>query len=486
MRNKLKSPYFIFYFLLPLLIIMPFKKALSQDLKLEENLDVQAAIAVFDTWVIQFIVDHEIPGLSIGLVYDQELIWSKQYGYADLAKKIPTTPSTAYRIASLTKLFTATAIMQLRDAGKLQLDDPVTKYVPWFHLNDPYQDSPVITIRHLLTHTSGLPRELNGLYWDDVKFPNHDKFVQMFQEASTILPRETEYKYSNVAFSVLGEVIAIVSGESYPDYIEGHILHPLGMDATQVVPKKNMPGLATGYKYHKACTPREPEPFLVINAMTSAAGIATTVNDMARFVSLQFRSGPTGGNQILKGSTLKEMQRIQWLDSTWESGVGISWFINKYPERVQIRHGGYVNGFTSAISVSVAEKFGVIVFSNADDYEVWSVSNKAWSIVTPIIDEATAVSEKLKVADSTWNEFAGDYKWDDGSWYKVMIIKGELSVIDPLADNPWSERIRLELISPGVFRMETGSQKGELIKFDIDPRSKKMRMVWPGCSAIRE
>ncbi|MGB2696675.1 MAG: serine hydrolase domain-containing protein, partial [Candidatus Zixiibacteriota bacterium] len=180
-----------------------------------DNPEVKAAIEVFDAWCQHTVYNREQPGVSIGIVYDQDLIWAKGYGYADLENEIPATPSTAYRIASITKLFTATAILQLRDAGKLQLDDPVAKHLDWFHLDDTFDDSPVITIRHLLTHTSGLPRELNALYWDDMNFPEHGEFIDMFQEASTILPRETELKYSNVAFNVLGEVVASVSGKPY-------------------------------------------------------------------------------------------------------------------------------------------------------------------------------------------------------------------------------------------------------------------------------
>ena len=486
MLSKAKSLYCLIYILMIIIFMLPAAVAQEQNARLNDNPDIRAAIAVFDSWMQQKLIDEQVPGVSIGLIYDQDLLWAKGYGFANLKKRTPATPATAYRIASLTKLYTATAIMQLRDDGKLQLDDPVIKYVPWFHLDDPFADSPVITIRHMLTHTSGLPRELEGLYWDNVQFPDHDKFVQMFQEASAILPRETEYKYSNVAFSILGEIIANVSGEPYPDYVKNHILKPLGMEATEVVPTKDMPELATGYKYRQAGEPRQPEPFLQFNAMTSAAGIATSVEDMARFVSFQFTTGPAGGAQILKGSTLREMQRVQWLDTTWQSGIGFSWFIYKYPDMVQIRHSGLVNGFTSAVSACVDQKFGVIVFANADDAPIWDINNQAWKIIAPIVREVTAVAEKGPVADSSWEKYAGFYDWEDGSRSQVLIIKGELSVVDPRSEDPWGERFRLENVSEGVFRMINGSQKGELIRFDVDPSQKRLRMVWPGYAAVKE
>src|SRR6185369_15827095 len=135
------------------------------------------AIQVFDAWVARTVSDREQPGVSIGIVHDQDLIWAKGYGFADLAKKQPATPATAYRIASISKLFTATAILQLRDAGKLQLDDPVAKWLPWFKIKNAHPEGPVITIRHLLTHTSGLPREAAGVNWSDLTMPKREEMI---------------------------------------------------------------------------------------------------------------------------------------------------------------------------------------------------------------------------------------------------------------------------------------------------------------------
>ncbi|MGB8657553.1 MAG: serine hydrolase domain-containing protein [Candidatus Zixiibacteriota bacterium] len=456
----------------------------GENKPLAENPEVAAAIAVFDAWAQQAVTDREQPGVSFGLVYDQDLIWAKGYGFADLAKKIPATPSTAYRIASLTKLFTATAILQLRDAGKLQLDDPVVKYVPWFQLKDTCADSPVITIRHLLTHTSGIPRELDGLYWDDMKFPEQKEFVSMLQQSTTILPREKEFKYSNVAYSVLGYVIAKVSGESYPDYIKTHILTPLGMTGTEVLPHKDMPTLATGYKFHKPGQTREVEPFLDVKAMVSAGNMASTVEDLAKFISLQFRDGPARGAQILKGSTLREMQRVQWLDPDWKSGRGLGWGVSRVDDQVRIGHTGSVPGHMTNISAAPADKFGVIVLTNSDDGKPGSYAAKAWAIVAPAVKKATAEAEKPLAADSAWTKFTGEYVWSDSSISKVMLLAGELCIVDPTSDSPWEGRTRLEPVSPGIFRMKDQDQKGELVRFELDSSGKVVRMVEPGYSAF--
>ena len=461
-------------------------RALGQNPALTDSSDVQTAITVFDAWVQQRVIDQELPGLSIGFVYDQKLIWAKGYGFSDLAKMVPATPATAYRIASLTKLFTATAILQLRDAGRLQLDDSVAKYVSWFHLRDDYSDSPVITLRHLLTHTSGLPCELGALYWDDFSFPDHDMFVRLFREAATILPRETEFKYSNVAFSVLGDVVSNVSGESYPDYVKTHILMPLGMNATEVLPAKDMPSLATGYKFRRAGFARDVEPFIDLRGMVSCGNMASTVEDLAKFLSLQFRVGIAGEAQILKGSTLAEMQRVQWLDTTWQNGHGLGWQIARVADRVRIYHWGYVNGHTSSISASVAENFGVIVLANANDAKPWAIAEQAWTIVAPAVKTATAAPDKSVMADTSWEKFTGEYEWSDGSLSRVLLAKGELAIINPRSDNPWSERDRLEPLSDLTFRVTSGMQKGELVRFEADKLGRIVRMVWPGCSATKK
>jgi D-alanyl-D-alanine carboxypeptidase len=451
-----------------------------------ENPEVSAAIAVFDAWCQHTVFNREQPGVSIGIVHDKDLIWAKGYGYADLEKGIPAKPSTAYRIASITKLFTATAILQLRDAGKLQLDDPVAKHLIWFRLNDTFEDSPVITIRHLLTHTSGLPRELNALYWDEMKFPELEEFVEMFQEASTILPRETELKYSNVGFNVLGHVIASVSGESYSDYVREHILLPLGMMGTEVIPRKDMSTLAVGYGFRKPDQPRRTESFFDKKAMASSGNMASTVEDLAKFISLQFREDAAGGAQILKGSTLREMHRVHWLSPNWKSGWGLGWSVVRSDGQVRITHGGSVPGYKTYVSAAPADKFGVIVLTNAEDGNPRSYADNAWSIIAPAVKKATEITEELPVVDSSWMKYVGDYEWEDGSPVKVMLLNSELALVDPTEDNPWDGRIRLEPVSEGVFRMKDQSQKGELIQFEMNESGEVTRIIMPGYSLLRK
>jgi len=291
---------------------------------LAERPEIAAALTVLDAWVGATVTEREQPGLSIGIVYDQDLIWAKGYGYADLAKRVPATPATLYRIASISKLFTATAIMQLRDAGKLGLDDRVAAHLPWFAIRDTFADDREIRIRHLLTHTSGLPREVEGLNWSDNRFPVRDSMVRALPGQLMVYPVGTEWKYSNLALSVAGEIVSRESGEPWSQYIERKILRPLGMASTTAAPSPLQPGLAVGYGRRVPGQARDLELMVDVAATAPAANIASSVQDLARFVSLQFReSGTAGGPQVLKGSTLREMHRVQWLRPDWSAAGGL-------------------------------------------------------------------------------------------------------------------------------------------------------------------
>ena len=197
---------------------------------------IQGDLKLLETWINAQQEYRNIPGINIGLVYDQELIYSKSFGYSDLESKTLLTEQDPFRMASITKTFTATALMQLRDAGKLRLDDPVKLYLPWFKLSERFPDQPPITIRHLLTHTAGLPREADFPYWTDHKFPTMNQIKATLSTQETIYPPSTQIKYSNLGMSLAGEIVLAVSGMSYEEYVRTHVLEPLGMDQSSVIP----------------------------------------------------------------------------------------------------------------------------------------------------------------------------------------------------------------------------------------------------------
>jgi D-alanyl-D-alanine carboxypeptidase len=443
---------------------------------LAERPEVAAALQVLDAWIQTTVAEREQPGLSIGIVHDQDLIWSRGYGYADLDKKAPATPSTVYRIASISKLFTATAILQLRDAGKLHLDDPLSRHLSWFKIRNAHPEGPTHTIWHLLTHTSGLPRESPVSYWNDLNFPSREEMIRMLPEQETIFPAETEWKYSNLALALAGEIVAQASGEPYPLYIEKNVLRPLGMSATRVLPEPGMPALATGYGKRVPGKRREIEGFADCRGLTAAANLASNVEDLARFASLQFRDGPAGGAQILKGSTLREMQRIHWLRPDWKSGQGLGFAIRRVGEQVRFGHGGSVPGHRTQIEMAPEAKLAVIVLTNANDGEPMRYVNQALTVVGPAVEKATRKPDETPTADPAWEKYLGTYTWKSSD-AEIMLLNGVLTLVLPDAENPWESRVTLTPVGPHTFRMKGGSSSGELLRFDVDASGRVTRLT---------
>ena len=239
------------------------------------------------------------PGMVVALVVDGELRWWKSWGQRDLAQGRPADLDTVFRIASLTKSFTAIAVLRLRDAGKLSLDDPAEKYLPELsRLRYPTRDSPRITVRHLLSHSAGLPEDNP---WGDLQLGMSD------EELSHMLSRGlsfssapgTNYEYSNTAFALLGRLVERVSGQRIQDDLSEHVLRPLGMSAT-VWRQKDVPAerLALGYG-HRASAPGTPlpgdfreEPQLPDGAYAAMGGLYTSVRDLARYTAFQLDAWP--------------------------------------------------------------------------------------------------------------------------------------------------------------------------------------------------
>lgn len=435
-------------------------------------------IEFLSAWIEAQMAYAAQPGLSIGLVQDQELVWAKGFGFANLEQEIPATPQTLYRIASITKTFTATALLQLRDAGKLQLDDPLRRHLPWFEVQTPYPDAPPITIRHLLTHTSGLPRESAWPYWSDSQFPTAEQLQAALPRQQAVLPSETEWKYSNLALALAGEVVAAVAGQAYPDYIEQHILKPLGMTSTLVqTPDPAHPGLATGYSRRLPAGTRQVSPLTDTRGITPAANMTTSVEDLARFAMLQFRGGPAGGAQILRGSTLREMQRVHWLEPDWEAGWGLGFRITRSQGKTYVGHGGSVLGYRTQLLFCPADKIAVMVLTNADDGNPLLYAEKAFQWVAPAILEATW--PQPQAAPSGWQLYVGKYRsaWGDS---QVLWLEGGLVVMDPSLADPLPTLVHLVPVGEHSFRMESKNgfgSNGELLRFELDPQGQVVRMI---------
>ena len=456
-----------------------------------EHPEVRAALDLFTAWTESQMAYAGQPGVSAGIVHEQELIWARGFGWADTAARVPATPETLYRIASITKLFTSTAILQLRDAGTLRLDDPVAQYLPWFKLERPAADGPPITIRHLITHTSGLPRESPFPYWTDVRFPSTEEVREALTRQSAVLAPDTSWKYSNLALTLAGEIVAAVSGVPWSEYVEGRVLAPLGMASSLArTPAPDHPGLAKGYGRRLPDGTRALSPFTDTRGIAPSANMTTSVRDLARFAMLQLRDGPAGGAQVLAGSTLREMQRVHWLDPDWKAGWGLGFRVLRMGERTWVGHGGAVPGFRTQVQVIPASRMAVIVLTNADDGLPLQYVERALSWVVPALAAAAPAAATAPAWDPTWDRYLGRYR---SVWADFQVLRGPegLAVVDPTQPDPLVGRISLTPVSEHTFRIATrdgyGSH-GELVAFELGPdgRVARVRLGQNWATAVRD
>ena len=436
--------------------------------------EVLGAERLFESWLRGQMAYRGLTGVAVGVVHDQQLVWARGFGFAEVDAKTPITPATKFRIASHSKLFTATAIMQLRDAGKVRLDDPVAHHLPWFTMKPvaPDDDTPV-TIGELLTHNSGLPREA-GSHWTNLDFPDFAAVQRYVQEHGAIYAPEVRWKYSNLAFGLAGMIVEKVSGEKYADYVQRHIFGPLGMKDSSV--DRVVDGLATGYGRRMPDGSREKMPFVDARALGAATGLTSTVEDMARFVSLQFRTGKVGGTQILSTGALREMHRVRVLENTWTEGYAIGFAVNREKDRVYIGHGGSYHGYQTHTLIQLDDRVGVIVFTNCDDSVPSDLAKNLMLTVGQAAVKAAAPAAKTPDWDPKWSRFAGLYRNRFGD-SEVVALDRRLVMINPVGAT-LETQTKLVPLGHDHFRFEAasgGGVVGEVVRF-VEENGRVVRM----------
>lgn len=251
------------------------------------------------------------PGAVLGVIIDGELVWVKSAGVREKTGNARVTPETVFRIASMTKSFTAMAILKLRDEGKLSLEDPVSRYVPELaNLPYPTSDSQVLTVRHLLTHSEGFPEDNP---WGDRQLAQSDETMRAWMKAGIPFSTSpgTVFEYSNYGFAILGQIVAKASGRPYADYVRDNILKPLGMNSSTFemssVPREH---IALGYRREGDAW--KPEPILAHGSFGAMGGLWTNAHDLARYVAFLISAFPPRDEPErgpIKRSSAREMQQ---------------------------------------------------------------------------------------------------------------------------------------------------------------------------------
>ncbi|MGE0723904.1 MAG: serine hydrolase [Alphaproteobacteria bacterium] len=416
--------------------------------------EVLAAIERSRAWLSARVARFGLPGVSIAVVHDQDLVWVEAFGEA--------RPAALYRIGSITKALTATALLRLRDAGKLSLDDPLDRYLPWFR---PAGAGRPITLRHVLTHTSGLPREAPFPYWSDFGFPTAEALRTAVAEVSPVHRPDWRWKYSNLAFALAGLAIEAVTGRSYTHHLKEAVLAPLGM-AAAVAPEADLDGLAVGHGRQIGGAPRRPRPHSDLRALASAGGLAATAADLARFVMLQFRDPPPGAD-VLCGDSLREMRRMHRLDDDWQAGWGLGFRLWRAGGRTWAGHAGLIAGFAGDLRFQPEARLGIVVLVNAEDGLPGEIAHRLGQWLLPPL---AAVPPAVAAPDADLARYVGRYR-DEWMDLEVLCDQTGLYAMTPQWLDPTSSIVRLEPDGPHAFRMRTADGFGyadERMTFDLD------------------
>ncbi|QJR38288.1 beta-lactamase family protein [Gemmatimonas groenlandica] len=425
--------------------------------------DVLAAERLFSAWLDGQLAYRGIPGVAVGVVHDQQLVWSQGFGFADVKNHVAMTPQVKFRIASHSKMFAAIAIMQLREEGRIRLDDPVEKYLPWFKAKPAGDDDGVITIEQLLSHTSGLQREA-GDHWTTFNFPTEAELKRLFSDRQAAFAPNVRWKYSNLAFAVAGLVVEQITGQKWATYVQQQMLSPLGMSATSV--DQNVSGLTVPYMRRLPDGSRDVLPFVDARGMASATGMTSNVDDLAKFVSAQFRRGPRGGAQILSAGSWREMHRVRAVDETWQSGSGLGFDFIRVDNRTWVGHGGGYPGNTTHTLFQLNDKVGVIVLTNTNDSDPRQIAEQLIATVGAAVAKAAPARAQNVAWDPSWARFAGWYRSAMGD-SRVVLLNDKLAMISPTSTTIGTPST-LEPLGGGRFRLMApggGGAIGEVVRF---------------------
>jgi len=442
--------------LLLFLVILNFGTVVN----LEGSEDYFRAIRKIDRLIKEEIKKNDIQGLSLGLVDDSGLFWSKGYGYEDSKNKIEATDETLYRIASVTKPFTATAIMILVDRGQVDLSAPVTEYVPEFSIQTIGEMSGPITLRDLLSHHSGLKRDhYKGM---NIKNPSPLDFLleELRNDYSALAPG-TIYKYSNINYALLGLVIEKVTGKSYSQFMEGEIFQPLGMDDTFVGYDETGTRISKSYEIKGFFFKRAKEIDQYPLRDRPAGSIISSVEDTAKFVRMILNNGksPTG-ERIISKESLEKMSTVQYPENELDDDpYGLGWKVDKVPIpgiEMNIRHGGTLKGFSTLIAAAPDEDLGVIVYYNTNHvFSRHYIANEALKLLakekTGAVEaqEQSRKNRRVPLGSIKLEEYLGKYV---GIGDLPLVMDLELNGNQPKI-NLMNQKLALEKIDDYRYRV---------------------------------
>jgi CubicO group peptidase (beta-lactamase class C family) len=380
-----------------------------------------------------------VPGVQAAVLHGDHLVLSTAHGLADVDAGVPLTPSHLFRIASHSKTFTATAIMQLVERDVVRLDDPAGRWLAFLR-GSPLERA---TLRELLSHSAGVVRDgWNGDFWQlGHPFPDADELRRISLDAADVLPRNERFKYSNIAYSLLGMVIEQASGQPYSAYVDEHIVRRLQLTDTgpELDPARSSE-YATGYSALGYADHRVPIDHIETGAMASATGFFSTASDVVRYASAHFM----GDDRLLSDEAKRQMQRTEWeVEGTAGTQYGLGFAIATIGTRRVLGHGGGYPGHITRTYFDPVDRLAVSVLTNSIDGPALAMATAGVRVIDLALDTNTEANTSASSVDLT--PFEGRFANLWGS-FDIVALGGQLFQIDPTQPDPVVGSTRLDVV----------------------------------------
>jgi CubicO group peptidase (beta-lactamase class C family) len=408
-------------------------------------------------------VQYRLPSVSAAVYRGEETVWAETVGIADDTGR-EATPETQYRIGSITKTFTAAAVLLLREDGTLALDDPIERHLPDVRFGG-------LTIRRLLAHSSGLQREPPGEVWETLEFPKGDELLARLADAELVLPAGERWHYSNLAYALLGEVVARVTGTAFADFVDERLIRPLGLSRTTW---QSVEPTARGYYVDPYARTLRPEPTLEGDGAEAVGSLWSTPSDLCRW-----------GNHL---ALIEAMHQVQIMDDpeAWTLGHGLGLQLVRRGERVFFGHGGAMPGFLAMLLGRRSEGIGAAMVTNA--------STPAAAVEEITADLAEKALELYGAEQDAWRpeaepppevaELLGIW-WTEGVPFMFWWEGGRLRARPTENDKPRAVAV-FEADGPDAFRVAEGRERGELLRVVRDPQGGIEKLYWATYPVTRE
>src|SRR5438132_3719050 len=362
MRNIDRLERALTYCALAILLLTAAMRAQDQS-NIGARKDYVEVAAALQSLIHHEMQDEQLPAFSIALVDGNEIVWAQGFGYEDPEHKIPATAHTIYRVGSVSKLFTDIGIMQMVEAGKINLDAPVSQYIPDFHPQHPFTNP--ITLRELMSHRSGLLREPPvGNYFDPTE-PTLEATVRSMNSTQLVYEPGTHSKYSNAGIAAVGYTLQEMNHQSFPEYLRQAVLAPLGMNESAFAAEPDLRrNLAKAYMWSYDGT-KFPAPTFQLG-LAPAGCMYSTVTDLAQFLMVLFDGGRGPKAQVLQRETLEQMWTPQFAKPGEKKGYGLGFAVSELDAHRIIGHGGAIYGFATEVVGLPEDKLGVVTVTTMD------------------------------------------------------------------------------------------------------------------------